>query len=355
MIVSFVLPFYAKRPVGGVKVVYEYANYLVDNGHKVFIYYVKKETLNKIKLPSNFKKKLVKLIIAYRKEKWFPLNKNVRRISIDAITNNEIKNADIIVATAVETASPVARLSESKGKKIYLIQDFENWIWNDDEVFDTYRLGMINVVVASWLKKIVDKYSEQPAILLSNSINTKVFRVCTPVELRDRHSMAFHYREAPHKGAQYAIKTIQLLQKKYKDLRVYVVSTNNRPNDLPDCCVFLKDLSAEEVAAVNNKVRVFMCSSIEEGFGLPGLEAMACGCALASSKYQGVLEYAIDGKNALLAPIKDSEKMAENISDLFENDDLCFRIVHAGLETAQQKSLEVTGGQLETLLKEQLQ
>lgn len=56
MIVSFVLPFYAKRPVGGVKVVYEYANYLVENGHKVFIYYVKKETLNKIKLPSNFKK-----------------------------------------------------------------------------------------------------------------------------------------------------------------------------------------------------------------------------------------------------------------------------------------------------------
>ena len=55
----------------------------------------------------------------------------------------------------------------------------------------------------------------------------------------------------------------------------YVVSTNNPPDDLPACCVCSKNLSPKEVAEVNNSARVSICSSLEEGFGLLGLEAMA--------------------------------------------------------------------------------
>lgn len=119
---------------------------------------------------------------------------------------------------------------------------------------------------------------------------------------------------------------------------------------MPKCCEFMKDLSPKEVAMINNKARVFMCSSVEEGFGLPGLEAMACGCALASSEYCGVLEYAVDGKNALLSPVKNPEKMADNIIKLFENTALYQRIVREGIETAKQRSLEIAGDKFEKTL-----
>ena len=205
MVVSFVLPFFAKYPVGGIKVVYEYANFLAKKGHVVYLYILKGKTLDKIKLPSSLKNGLVKLIIANRKVNWFSFERNVHRVSINSIANDEIKKADIIIATSVETACPVAELDASKGKKLYLIQDFENWNLSDEEVYNTYKLGMTNIVVAGWLKTIVDKYSEQPSILISNSINTNVFKVLNPPESRYLHSIVFHYRKAPHKGAKYAL------------------------------------------------------------------------------------------------------------------------------------------------------
>ena len=58
---------------------------------------------------------------------------------------------------------------------------------------------------------------------------------------------------------------------------------------------------------------------------------MACGCALVSTEYQGVLEYGINNKNALLSPIKDSVAMVENVCKLFENDDLYNSIVQSGI------------------------
>lgn len=350
MVISFVLPFYAKQPVGGVKVVYEYANYLARKGHRVYIYILKGKTLENVKLPSNLKNRLVKIIIANRKVSWFSFDRKVHRVSINAINDSEIKKADIIIATSVETALPVANLDLSKGKKFYLIQDFENWTYSDEKVYFTYGLGMTNIVVAEWLKKVVDKYSEKPSVLISNSIDTMLFKVLVAPESRKLHSIVFHYRKESYKGAKYAIETIKMLYAKYRDLQVYVVSTNNPPDDLPECCVFMKNLSPKEVAAINNKARIFMCSSIEEGFGLPGLEAMACGCALVSSKYRGVLEYAIDGTNALLSPIRDSKKMADNIIKLFENSELRNRLIKAGIETTEKRSLEVSGMILESLL-----
>lgn len=40
---------------------------------------------------------------------------------------------------------------------------------------------------------------------------------------------------------------------------------------------------------------------------------LVAGCALVSTKYKGVYEYAGDKYNALLVPIKDSIKLAESI------------------------------------------
>lgn len=349
--ISFVLPFYAKQPVGGIKVVYEYANYLAEKGHKVILYILRGKTLENVRLPENLKNSLVKLIIAHRRVSWFPLDRRVQRVSVNMIADEEIKDADVVIATSVDTALPVANLSQTKGKKFYFIQGYENWTYPDEQVCYTYGLGMTNIVVANWLKQTVDRYSSDPSILISNSINTKIFRAFSPPESRRPHSIVFHYRKESYKGAQYAIETVRMLYSKYNDLKVYVVSTNDPPDDLPECCVFLKNLSPKEVAEVNNRARVFLCSSIEEGFGLPGLEAMACGCVLVSSKYRGVFEYAVDGKNALLSPIKDSKAMALNVMEVFENDELRNNLIAGGIETAEQRSIKVSGFLLESLLK----
>jgi glycosyltransferase involved in cell wall biosynthesis len=42
-----------------------------------------------------------------------------------------------------------------------------------------------------------------------------------------------------------------------------------------------------------------------EGWGLPSLEAMACGAAVVSTRSDGIEDFVVDGRNGLLSPVGD--------------------------------------------------
>lgn len=63
---------------------------------------------------------------------------------------------------------------------------------------------------------------------------------------------------------------------------------------------------------------------------------MACGAALVSTDYQGVHEYAVDGVNALLSPVKDVDALVSNVSKLFDNDELRYQLAEAGIKSVQE-------------------
>lgn len=197
---------------------------------------------------------------------------------------------------------------------------------------------MNKIVISSWLKKIVDKYSPSPSVIIPDGINTEIFKYKTPYFDRKAHSICFHYRSASIKGCKYAIETIEYLKETYPDLIVKVVSNEKKPQGLPAYCDFFYNLSSEEVAKINNSVRVFMCTSINEGYGLPALEAMACGCSVVSSAYLGIKEYGIDGYNVLFSPERDSVAMASNVKRIFENDCMAEKLSNNGIQTGQNFS-----------------
>lgn len=354
MKVSFVINEPVQNATGGYKMVYMYANSLVEKGHKVTIYYLCRdgELFTRYKAPFDFKF-LVASCVAKIGPKWFKLDKKVVRKAIKDVNDNALDDADIIIATAVNTAIPVNSLSLKKGKKAYFIQDFENWEYDDEYVYNTYSLGMTNIVVAKWLKKIVDQHSVSESILLPNGIDTNIF--FDKVKKRKRHSIVFQYRKMTYKGAKYALEAIRELEKIYSDLYVAVISTDDRPLDLPSSCEFFQCISPLQVAEINNVSEVFMCTSVEEGYGLPGLEAMACGCAVCSSSYKGVYEYAVNGVNALLSPVKDVKSIVANITSIFEDDILKEKLKKNGISTANSKSQLIMSQMFITVLNDMLE
>jgi glycosyltransferase involved in cell wall biosynthesis len=71
------------------------------------------------------------------------------------------------------------------------------------------------------------------------------------------------------------------------------------------------------------RCRVFVCSSWEEGFGLPGLEALQCGAALATTDTKGSRDYAFHERTALVSPPRDTVALARNIIRLLGDEGLC--------------------------------
>lgn len=325
MKVTFCLPTHNyKSPIGGFKIVYEYSNYLVKRGIEVSIVFCTENSLLKYNLPRNLRFFLAKIIV-YLSPKWFYLDKKIKKIAAPDLNDKYVPDSDVVVATAVKTAYKVKQLSCTKGKKYYLIQDFENWEVNNDIVYESYKLGLNNIVVSTWLFDIVKKYSNNVKCI-KNPIDLNVYRVITPINKRSPLVIGMLYHNGKYKGTKYSIMVLENVKKIYPDLQVIAFGNPKRPKNLPTWFEYHQNAKSYEVAKIYNRCSIFICSSIIEGYGLTGLESMACGCAFVSSGYKGVYEYATDKVNALICPVKDVERMTNSIIYLLENNDYRIKI-----------------------------
>jgi glycosyltransferase involved in cell wall biosynthesis len=81
---------------------------------------------------------------------------------------------------------------------------------------------------------------------------------------------------------------------------------------------------------------IFVFPSLVEGFGLPPLEAMACGVTTAISDCGGVREYAHPEQNCLMFPAGDVEALVHTLKRLVDDPGLRAWLVAAGRDTAIQ-------------------
>lgn len=87
---------------------------------------------------------------------------------------------------------------------------------------------------------------------------------------------------------------------------------------------------------------VFVFPSLYEGFGLPPLEAMACGVPVVLTDSGGVREFAVDGENCLMVPPGDAGALAGAIRRVAESPRLRESLSSGGLQTARGFTWEET-------------
>lgn len=318
MVVSFVLPPITPKVVGGLKVIYQYANYLAEKNCSVILYY-RSSGVNSRHLPERLVR-FYRHCMLKREPKWFHLDPRIKKL--DFLLPSELKG-DVIVASDVGSVEYV--ISSDIKKKYYFIQDFENWSVSDEAVYKTYQMGMTNIVVSKWLKTIVDENSGRSSVYIPNGIDLSVFRVSKSVEFRGiTLAMLFHHDK--RKGCDVGMNVLHRLKKRYPDLKAFLFGSPERPKDFPDWIEYTCSATQEQVARIDNNAAVFLCPSRQEGYGLTGLEGMACGCALVTTDCKGIMEYAVDGYNALVCEVDDEEALFQSCCRLFDDKKLRMKI-----------------------------
>jgi glycosyltransferase involved in cell wall biosynthesis len=102
--------------------------------------------------------------------------------------------------------------------------------------------------------------------------------------------------------------------------------------------VFLQQVPRKVLPYLFSGAEVFIYPSLYEGFGLPVLEAMACGCPVVASRSSAIPE--VVGDAGLLFDPMNVEEMAGNIQMVLDDLGLRQKMARQGLDRAQLFSWE---------------
>ncbi len=119
---------------------------------------------------------------------------------------------------------------------------------------------------------------------------------------------------------------------------------------LADRVVFPGLIEDSDLPVLYSGCALFVLPSLEEGFGLPALEAMACGAAVATSNRAALPE--VVGKAALLFDPVDEAALTAAIARVLSSAELREDLARQGLVRAQEFSPEHTAGRVQALLRE---
>ena len=111
------------------------------------------------------------------------------------------------------------------------------------------------------------------------------------------------------------------------------------------------NLTEAELIREYQQADVFLATGYPEGFGLPPIEAMACGCAVVGFTGRGASEFMIHEETALVAEDGDTDTAAVLLDRLFNDESLKERLRRSGQAIARRYTKAITLAQLDAAYK----
>ena len=105
----------------------------------------------------------------------------------------------------------------------------------------------------------------------------------------------------------------------------------------------MENVTQERLIKLYNEASCFLYPSLYEGFGIPILEAFACGCPVITSNYGAMKETA--GDAALLVDPKDPKKIMSSMKRITESNKLRNKLIVRGIKRVKEFSWKKTAGE----------
>lgn len=312
MIITFLTPT-ERHPVGGVAMIFEFASELAARGHHIQL--VHHSTRGRG-------------VDSLAEVDWYDFPDTIDHIFIDLDTMSaeDFPSGDVVFAHA-----PSDHMPERIGLPVIFIQGFQMFRRELEE--PSFHAPCPKLCVAPWLVEVGIREFGVPEEQLHHvplGLRHDTYRLITPLAERPPR-VSFCYNPHIQKGAPMAVRVLRRVRSELPELDAVAFGSGAPDMKLPHWLDYRRDPPREElVGDVYNRSRVFLGTSRLEGFGLPPIEAMACGAALACTDNGGSAEYAFHGETALVSEPGDDATMAEHVVRLLTDDSERLRLAEAG-------------------------
>jgi O-antigen/teichoic acid export membrane protein/glycosyltransferase involved in cell wall biosynthesis len=337
MRITFLLPGYPWYPSGGFRVVYEYANRLVERGHQVTVVHPRQLKF----LPPaqhTFRNRLrgmklgLKELFSIPSLGWQRIDKRVKLLFVPSTEERYIPESDALFATSWQTLPSVMQFQQVKGEKFYLIQGYETWMGPKDAVDQTWLSRTHKIVVSRWLLELGSSLGAGNLNYIPNAVDHSQYRILRPLTER-RRQVVMPISWVSIKGSADGVKALEIAKMNFPDLRVVLFGNSRRPPWIPGWMTYAENPDQQRIVEdFYNASSIILSPGLTEGFPLPPAEGAACGCAIIATDIGGHREYVEHGVTGLLSPPGDPQALANNLCLLLGDDELRIRLAMAANE-----------------------
>ena len=269
---------------------------------------------------------------------WFPLTVNYHGIS--SLENLNLPEVDLVIATFWTTINP--SLAAASGPVVHYCQGFEFTYTHNlpehEAILEAYAAPLPAVTVSPHLgAELANRFGRSSRVIRQPM---ESFWFQTPRRKRSPGAIWRVVLVSPYeidwKGVETGLRAVALLRQ--KGHRVHLTRISQWPipeeeKELAKADETHQALKGEEIAQVLRSADLLLAPSWEqEGFGLPSLEAMACGTPVIASDISCYRAWAREG--AVLVPCQNPQAFAEATERLLLSPSRWRRQRRKGLRTA---------------------
>ncbi len=314
---------------GGVKVVLHQAELLARRGHAVTV-------LSRGARPS-----------------WW--DRAVPFATVSGFSADEIPAADVNVATYWTTIAPAVSLP--CGQALHYCQGFEaSYTHNQDQhasIRQAYATEIPALAVAPHLVRLLDTQFRRPARLVTPALERRFRPRPRLGPRREARILVAHPFENDWKGVATALQAVRLLREQGRRVRLVRLSQwplGDAEKKLLPPDEYHHHLPPCDVPRLLAGCDLLLAPSWEqEAFGLPVLEAMACGVPVVATTIEAFSWYAAE--TALLVPPRDAAALAAAANEVLDDPHRWRQMRRRGLRVARAFSEEIVATAAESALR----
>jgi len=220
MNITFVLPYAGLA--GGIRVVAIYAERLQQRGHNVLV-------VSTPKRPVPLKERIKSLI---KGKGWVSSgtgSSHFDNLAVEhkvlekyrPVSNEDVPDADVVIATWWETAEWVKQFQPSKGGKFYFVQHHETHKGQPvRRVKATYKLPFKKITISNWLMDIMrNEYGDNDVALVPNSVDYNFFD-SEPRGKQVYPTVGFMLSPSHYKGCDIIIEALHIVRESIPELKI---------------------------------------------------------------------------------------------------------------------------------------
>ncbi len=316
--INFIINGYPRLPTGGLIIINKHFEYINANFKVTFIDFSAR--LNGIKYLKN-KFRFLLAFLFNERPSW--LNKKCK-VGYKVNVRQALCKECINICTTIDQALALLKNPNiSSYRLIYFAQHWEFWEANESELNEVWSSEKITKITCSkWLceysiskgaKKTYDSvngiYDYKPTSttsLVARKIDVLVMLSKVPWKRSNLSIESTHYLS-------------HLFRENGRDLNIKFFSLTDGWDNLPKGSELIVNPSKEEINDLYANSKIFIVSSVLEGFCLPAAESMSHGCILVSSDCGGVNDFLKNGYNGYIVRDFTAKNVCDFVYEKLEN------------------------------------